>query len=131
MKAKIPREWRDMSPAQRKRVDEFIRNTAYEAAAAQEEKDCRIILDIYMKMVCLILHNAFHFEEEDLRMFLGNHKRLFGRQTKLVKKGEQLEFLEAEMAKIFRKEGFPQGFVDDMLGPVDANVKEEKNDEQL
>lgn len=131
MKAKIPREWRDMSPAQRKRVDEFIRNTAYEAAAAQEEKDCRIILDIYMKMVCLVLHDAFGFGEKRLRMFLGNHKRLFGRQTKLVKKGEQLEFLEAEMAKIFRKEGFPQGFVDDMLGPVDTNVKEEKSDEQL
>lgn len=124
MKAKIPREWRDMSPAQRKRVDEFIRNTAYEAAAMQEEKDSRIILDIYMKMVCLILHDAFGFGEKRLRMFLGNHKRVFGRQTKLVKKGEQLEFLNAEMAKIFRKEGFPQGFVDDMLGPVE--IKENK-----
>lgn len=120
MKAKIPREWRDMSPAQRKRVDEFIRNTAYEAAAMQEEKDCRIILDIYMKMVCLILHDAFGFGEKRLRMFLGNHKRVFGRQTKLVKKGEQLEFLNAEMAKIFRKDGFPQSFVDDMLGPVET-----------
>lgn len=124
MKAKIPREWRDMSPAQRKRVDEFIRKTAYEAAAMQEEKDSRIILDIYMKMVCLILHDAFGFGEKRLRMFLGNHKRVFGRQTKLVKKGEQLEFLNAEMAKIFRKEGFPQGFVDDMLGPVE--IKENK-----
>lgn len=120
MKAKIPREWRDMSPAQRKRVDEFIRNTAYEAAAAQEEKDCRIILDIYMKMVCLILHDAFGFGEKRLRMFLGNHKRVFGRQTKLVKKGEQLEFLNEEMAKIFRKDSFPQSFVDDMLGPVET-----------
>lgn len=120
MKAKIPREWRDMSPAQRKRVDEFIRNTAYEAAAMQEEKDSRIILDIYMKMVCLILHDAFGFGEKRLRMFLGNHKRVFGRQTKLVKKGEQLEFLNAEMAKIFRKDGFPQSFVDDMLGPVET-----------
>lgn len=127
MKAKIPREWRDMSPAQRKRVDEFIRNTAYEAAAAQEEKDCRIILDIYMKMVCLVLHDAFGFGEKRLRMFLGNHKRLFGRQTKLVKKGEQLEFLNAEMAKIFRKEGFPQGFVDDMLGPVETEEETNEN----
>lgn len=125
MKAKIPREWRDMSPAQRKRVDEFIRKTAYEAAAMQEEKDCRIILDIYMKMACLILHDAFGFGEKRLRMFLGNHKRLFSRQTKLVKKGKQLEFLDEEMAKIFRKEGFPQSFVDDMLGPVET---EEEND---
>ncbi|MBR3963867.1 MAG: hypothetical protein IKJ80_00480 [Clostridia bacterium] len=52
-------------------------------------------------------------------------------KSESVKEFAELEFLEAEMAKIFRKEGFPQSFVDDMLGPVDANVKEEKSDEQL
>lgn len=118
MRVKVPKEWKALPPSQKARLEEYCKEVAYEAARRQEEHDCRVILDIYMKMTCLTLHSAFGFGEKRLRMFIGNHKRLFHRQAKLVSKGEQLEYLDREMAKIFRKSGFPQDFIDDMLGEV-------------
>lgn len=118
MRVKVPKEWKALPNSQKARLEEYCKEVAYEAARRQEEHDCRVILDIYMKMTCLVLHQAFGFGEKRLRMYIGNHKRLFARQVKLVAKGEQLEYLDREMAKIFRKDGFPQEFIDDMLGEV-------------
>jgi hypothetical protein len=38
---------------------------------------------------------------------------------KMVKENTQIEYLNRRMDEIFRKEGFPQSFFDDMLGPVE------------
>lgn len=119
MKANVPKAWQNLPSAQRKN----IRDYAIKIAQEQSEKDGRIILDLYIKMVCLTLHDAFGFGEKRLMMFLGNHKRLFMRQQKLVKQGEQLKYLDERLAKIFRKDGFPQGFFDGMLGEV--NIEED------
>lgn len=54
---------------------------------------------------------------------IGNHKRLFMRQAKLVSRGEQLQYLDKRMAEIFLKDGFPQKFIDDMLGEVEVRVE--------
>ncbi len=59
----------------------------------------------------------------EMHMFLGNHKRLFHRQHKMVMDGTQIDYLNRRMAEIFKKGGFPQGFFDNMLGKV--IVKEE------
>ena len=123
MKARVPKSYRDLSPGDQDRLREFCRDVALQAAQEQEERDCRIMLDIYIKMACLVLHDAFGFGESRLRAYIGNHKRLFHRQAKLVSKGEQLEYLDRRMAEIFKKDGFPQSFIDDMLGPVDLTPK--------
>ena len=118
MKARVPKSYKQLSPREQEKLKEFTKEVALEAAEKMDERNCRIILDIYMKMVCVVLHDAFGFGEKRLRMFIGNHKRLFERQSKLVAKGDQLEYLDKRMAEIFRKDGFPQKFIDDMLGEV-------------
>lgn len=123
MKARVPKAYKQLSPKDRERLQEFTKEVALEAAERMDERNCRIILDIYIKMVCLVLHDAFGFGEKRLRMFIGNHKRLFERQSKLVAKGDQLEYLDKRMAEIFRKDGFPQKFIDDMLGEVPGTEK--------
>ena len=120
MKANIPKSYSTLPPAQRKHIDEYCKRVAFEAARETTERDARIMLDIYIKMVCLTLHDAFGFGEKRLNMFLGNHRRLFHRQQKLVQNGTQLEYLDKRMAEIFKKDGFPQEFFDDMLGVVEA-----------
>ncbi len=120
MKANIPRAYGTLPAAQRKHIEEYCRGVALEAARETTERDARIMLDIYIKMVCLTLHDAFGFGEKRLTMFLGNHRRLFHRQRKLVQNGTQLEYLDKRMAEIFKKDGFPQEFFDDMLGAVEA-----------
>lgn len=128
MKALVPKAWQNLDPKQRKAIEQYAVEIAMEAARKQEEHDCRIILDLYMKMVCTVLHDAFGFGEKRLTCFIGNHKRLFVRQNKLVDKGEQLGYLNKRMAEIFKKDGFPQDFIDGLLGTVelvDEKPKEE------
>ena len=119
MKARVPKTYNDLSSKQKERINEYIVEVATEAAKKQEEKDCRLILDLYMKMVCCVLHDAFGFGERRLTRFIGNHKRMFSFQNRLVMKGEQLEYLNKRMDEIFRKDGFPNDFVNSLLGEVE------------
>lgn len=128
MKANIPKAWDQLPRSQRERIEAHVRNVALVAARETTERDARIMLDIYIKMVCLTLHDAFGFGEKRLTYFLGNHKRLFHRQRKMVQDGTQLEYLDKRMAEIFRKNGFPQEFFDKMLGEVEAPTKEDKEE---
>lgn len=125
MKVRVPKPWEKLSPRDQEKLKAFTREVALEAAERQIEIDGRIMLDIYMKMACLVLHDAFGFGERRLTRYIGNHKRLFHRQAKLVSRGEQLQYLDQRMAEIFKKSGFPQKFVDDMLGET---VKAEAED---
>ena len=118
MKVKIPKPWEKLSTRDQEKLKAFTRDVALEAAERQIEIDGRIMLDIYMKMACLVLHDAFGFGERRLVRYIGNHKRLFNRQAKLVQRGEQLDYLNRRMSEIFKKDGFPQKFVDDLIGEV-------------
>ena len=124
MKPNIPKAYQNLPPAQRKKIEAYCRSVALEAARETTERDARIMLDIYIKMVCVTLHDAFGFGEKRLTYFLGNHKRLFQRQRKMVQNDTQLEYLNKRMAEIFKKNGFPQQFFDNMLGPIEK--EEEK-----
>ena len=118
MKARIPREYQNLTERQKEKIKDFIVETTVTAAREAEERDGRIILDIYMKMVCCVLHDAFGFGEKRLNYFIANHRRLFVKQSKLVSKGEQLDYMNKRMAEIFKKDGFPQEFIDSLLGEV-------------
>ena len=119
MKAKIPKGYKSLPPHEQEAIKNYIVEVATEAARKQEEQDCRIILDLYMKMVCCVLHDAFGFGEKRLNYFIGNHKRLLARQNRLVEKGIQLEYLNTRMDEIFKKNGFPQKFIDSVIGEVE------------
>ena len=119
MKARIPREYESLNPAQKERLKQYCIEVATEAALKQEEHDCRIILNLYMKMVCCVLHDAFGFGEKRLTMFIGGHKRLFDRQNRMVGRGKQLEYLNERMTEIFKKDGFPQDFIDGLFEKID------------
>lgn len=122
MRANVPKPWESLPPAQRKRIEDYAREVARE----QIEKDGRIILDLYIKMVCVTLHDAFGFGEKRLNMFLGSHKRLFHRQRRMVEENTQLDYLNGRMAEIFKRSGFPQQFFDGMLGAVEAPGAEQE-----
>ena len=122
MKANVPRSYNSLSPAKRNQIVEY----AYEVAREQSEKDGRIMLDLYIKMVCVTLHDAFGFGEKRLNYFLGSHKLLFKRQVRMVSNGTQIEYLDRRMKEIFKKDGFPRQFFDDMLGPAELSDEEKE-----
>ena len=120
MNVRVPRDYKSLSDAQRKKIETYCRDVAYEAARETTERDGRIMLDLYIKMVCKTLHDVFGFGEKRLYLFLGNHQRLFKEQARIVQNGTQVDYLNAEMKKIFKKSGFPAQFFDRMLGPVET-----------
>ena len=102
MKANLPRSIASLSPSEKKKLEKI--------AEYQYNRDVMIMLDIYLKMSCAVLHSAFGFGEERLTRYLGNYRRLFNKHARLVKKGEQLQVLDNQMQKIFRKSGYPDEF---------------------
>ena len=117
MKARVPKSFQSLSTAQRKSIEDY----AFTIAQEQLEKDGRIMLDLYIKMVCLTLNKAFGFGETRLGYFLADHVGLFRDQVRKVRSGEQIEYLDKEMARIFRKNGFPSRIFDKLLGPIERS----------
>lgn len=124
MKVKIPKSYKELSHTDQQELKKFTQDVALEAAEKMLERNARIMLEIYMKMVCAMLHDMPNgYGEKRLRVFLAGHKRVFARHFRLVERGEQLQYLNKRMAEIFKKDGFPQNFIDDLLGEVDVEVK--------
>lgn len=124
MKVKIPKSYKQLSHTEQQDLKKFTQDVALEASEKMLERNSRIMLEIYMKMVCVMLHDMPNgYGEKRLRVFLAGHKRVFARQFRLVERGEQLQYLNKRMDEIFKKDGFPQNFIDDLLGEVDVEVK--------
>ena len=120
MKAIIPRGFKRLKPSDQKKLMDL--------AEAQVHHNCTIMLDKYLKMSCIVLHEAFGFGEERLNRFLGNYRRVFRMHAKLVKKGEQDAFLDRKIRGIFKKKGYPDDFFRTMIEGWDINTEEGGND---
>ena len=116
LKARIPKAWDELKQSDRDKLTDWAKAIAFEAAEMQFKKDMRTAFDSYIKMACVILHDAMGMDEEQLTLFLGNHKRVFARQARRIREMEQIEYLNGRMAEIFPKSGFPQQFFDKMFG---------------
>lgn len=124
---KPPREYHQLSKAAQKRIEDYIIECATEAAKKQEEKDIRTVLELYIKMICYMLHDTERFGKKRLTRVLYNHKRMFAGQNRLVTRGEQLAYLNKRMDEIFGKDGFPSHIIDSILGEVEIiDAKEDK-----
>lgn len=119
MKAIIPRKFKQLKPSDQKRIMSL--------ADEQVGKNCNIMLDIYLKMSCLVLHDAFGFGEKRLNCYLGNYRRLFKKHAKLVRNGEQIEYLDKRMREIFKKNGYPDEFFRTIIADWDINTAEKED----
>ena len=111
MKVRIPKELSELTPGAQRRVEEYWLKHYSDLL----EGNMRVMLDLYIKMVCLTLHDKLGMGEEELMLFLGHHRELFREQVKMVRSDEQIEYLDGRMAEIFKTNGFPKGFFDKMF----------------
>jgi len=115
VKAILPnRTFNNLSKPERDRIVNMLEE--------QENKDIMIILDIFMKMSCDVLHRSFGFGEQRCNMFLGNFKRVFATARKQVKAQTQSEELDRKMSQIFRKHGYPDSFFKQMFDDWDITT---------
>ena len=108
MNAILPKSWERLPKSEKDKIAEVL---AYEL-----DRRVNIIFDIYMKMSCSVLHDAFGFGENRLMCYLGNYQRVFMRHIELVKNGTQIETLDKEMRAIFKKTGYPDEFFKNLVG---------------
>lgn len=114
------KEWNQLKPSEQKKIMRIADET--------ENKDMMIILDIFLKMSCQVLHEAFGFGEKRLTMYLGNYRRTFRKHHKYVKIGEQESILDSQMIKIFKKNGYPDSFFKAMYEDWQVKTREEGNE---
>ncbi|MBE6547838.1 MAG: hypothetical protein E7667_03025 [Ruminococcaceae bacterium] len=120
MKARIPKSYQELPQSQRDKLKEYAKQVGLDAAREQFNQDVRLMTELYIKMLCVLLHDTEGYGERRLNRVLWNHKRLFTRQIRMVRDGEQIEYLNRRMSEIFHKDGFPQKFLDELLGEVDT-----------
>lgn len=116
---KKPKEYKDLSPRQQERIQEYIVELVKEATLKQVIAECKSWLETDLKRSCCILYDCFGFREKRLNYFLANHRRVCNRENKLVTRGELTEYLDKRMAEIFPKNGFPQEFIDSIIGEIE------------
>ena len=119
MKARIPKAFSLLRRSDKDKIMDLCEK--------QVSKNCTIMLDIYLKMSCMVLNEAFGFGEERLNRYLGNYRRLFRKHAKLVKNGEQIEFVDSKIRKIFRKKGYPDEFFKTMVEGWDIDTRGDNN----
>lgn len=118
---KAPREWDELSQRSRDKIIEWQKAIALQAAEDQLNRDLKGVLMRYVKMWCIIMHDADGYGERKLTRLIWAHKRTFFKQRQLVLNGSQDEYLDGRMKEIFKKEGFPQAFFDELLGADDED----------
>lgn len=126
MNVRIPKEIKDLSPGELHRIEGYFDKLYYEKYSKALERDGRIALDLYMKMVCITLYDKCGMDEEQITLFLGHHRELFYDQVQRVRTGEQIDYLNTRMNEIFKTNGFPKDFFDKILGKVENT--EEKDE---
>jgi hypothetical protein len=114
MKANAPRSWLTLPKREQKAIEEYVK----EVAGKEMARESRVLLEMYLKISCILQHDVFGKGEKSLTMYLGNHRTFFRSFKKLQTQAEQMEYINERISKIF-KNGFPQEFVDGLL---DDNV---------
>lgn len=130
MKVKVPREYASLPKKQQDRVCEYMKEVALEEALKSYNRDIAIVLEQFLMMSCINLHRNRGCKEAYLRMFLAGFRKIFRENMNYVKKGCQNEKLQAEIAQIFPKYGWPHDMFIDITGELNPVYKDKCNKEK-
>ena len=113
---KAPKAWEELSQKDKDRIIDWQKQIALQAAEDQLNRDLKSVIIRYLKMFCIILHDTDGQGERKLTRLIWAHKRTLFFKRKSIIAGEQDEYLDSRIKEIFRKDGFPQAFLDELLG---------------
>lgn len=128
----MPRSWETLPRKEKDKItevcEEWMKATMTKNMMELMERQMKVILDIYIKISCKVLHDSSGYGESRLMCYIGNYYHVFEKLFDLVKKGEPIEYLDEEMRKIFKKSGYPDEFFKSLFHDwdIDTNKKEQK-----
>jgi hypothetical protein len=103
-----------------KREQEAIRNML----AEEFNKQLNVSLDheqaeaqkVWLKLMCIAANRADKYGELRCLRLLGNWKWVYKQIAKCKTSEERDAWIDSRINKIFRKSGYPQGFIDNLEG---------------
>ena len=112
MKANVPIPWERLPKRQKEAIGDYCK----EVTSKEMERETRVIIEMCLKISCILQHDVFGKGEKSLTMYLGSHRMFFRRLKKIPTQAEQMAYLDERIEKIFKKDGFPREFIDGLLG---------------
>lgn len=119
MKANLPIPWQKLPKREKEAIGEYC----MEVASKEMERETRVIIEMCLKISCILQHDVFGHGEKRLTLYLGSHRMFFRRLKKIPTQAQQMAYLDERISKIF-KGGFPQEFIDGLLSDA-AQVEQE------
>lgn len=105
---KSNRSYLRLPPKEKAAIDNVITEYITDQLNREEAE----LQKIWIKLACIVLHDAFGFGKQRLTTFIGNWKRIYRRNKKINGYDEQTEFLKSEMDRIFGEGECPNEFID-------------------
>lgn len=110
MKVKIPRQYNDLPTHEQEIILQMMADTVNERV----EKEGVATIEVMLKLMCVWLHDVFHFTKDDLTLFLGNWNNIFKWNDQMLRDDTQEQELNRRTQEIFEGQ-FPQKFIDRLL----------------
>lgn len=117
MKVRIPKGWEHLPKSQKKAIEDYCTKVCLDSY----NNDIALVLDTYLKMACIVLHDNFGFGEARLRQFIASHRMMFRMNMRWVKEHTQDENLNKRLSEIFKKNGYPKAAFDDITGRLNPD----------
>lgn len=114
MKCNLPTSFNKLPKSER----ELIQNALNDQLNHLVDKEEAEVQEIWIKLSCILLHETFELDEDDLCRYIVAWNRIYRRNERMQTKAEQTAWLDAEMKKCFPKDGFPQMRIDKLKEKV-------------
>lgn len=108
MKARLPKSYLDLPKREKEVIDNLVKSEVDRALTEEEV----VLFTQYTKMMCIVLHDYFGFGESRLHCVIGNFKTLKRKYKNISTAQEVNAVLDKEMERIFRKNKFPEDYVE-------------------
>jgi hypothetical protein len=106
----LPKPWHRLPQHEKNAINKAMTERAYEIVDKEEEE----MLEVWIKLNCILLHDFKGFTEEDLFQYIAAWKRIYQRNDRTQNKESQKVWLDAEMKRCFPTCGFPQIRIDEL-----------------
>lgn len=112
MKSRIPISYLNLPKHEKKAIDKMVEDEINRILSEEEV----VLFTQFIKMMCIVLHDyePDPFGEKRLSRVIGNFRMLHRKFRKVKTAKEVNEALEKEMARLFKKGGFPQEYVENL-----------------
>ena len=112
MKSFIPKSYLFLPKHEKKAIEKMVQDEVNRILNEEEV----VLFTQYTKMLCIVLHDyePDPFGEKRLSRVIGNFRMLHRKFRKVKTASEVNSALDKEMARIFKKGGFPQEYVENL-----------------